>query len=295
MSGLSIFELVMFASVVAVYIAAAVTSVLQVVAGGRMYRHFLVAFVSIAAAMETVILLLRGIAINAVPLTGLFESLIVLTIVFSLMYLFLSITIKQVWFDSVMVWIILLVVLIAGGVAAPASRPLAIASRPWAIVHGIAMILGGASLTFAAASAVLYLLGRNELKNKKFMRVLGKIPNLEKLERMNVHALEACFLFVTFGIVSGIGIAAINSAALGISFAGWLVDSKIVLIVIIWALLGITLILKRTITLNGKTTAYLTITAFILILFALAGTAVFCKTKHNFIKSNSTASEIRDK
>ena len=125
------------------------------------------------------------------------------------------------------------------------------------------------------------------------MRVLGKIPNLEKLERMNVHALEACFLFVTFGIVSGIGMAAINSAALGMSFAHWLVDSKIVLILVIWAFLGITLILKRTIALNGKTTAYLTITAFILILFALAGTAVFCKTKHNFIKPGAAASEIK--
>ena len=124
------------------------------------------------------------------------------------------------------------------------------------------------------------------------MRVLGKIPNLEKLERMNVHALEACFLFVMFGIVSGIGMAAINSAALGMSFANWLVDSKIVLIVIIWAFLGITLILKRTIALNGKTTAYLTITAFILILFALAGTTVFCKTKHNFIKPGAVALEI---
>ena len=293
MSDLPIFELVMFVSVVAAYIAAAITSVLQIVAGGRMYRQFLVAFVGIAAAMETIMLLSRGIAINAVPLTGLFESLIVLTIVFSLMYLFLSITIRQVWFDCVMVWIILLMVLIAGGVAAPASRPEAIAARPWAIVHGIAMILGGASLTFAAASAVLYLLGRNELKNKKFMRVLGKIPNLEKLEHMNVYALEACFLFVTFGIVSGIGMAAINSAAHGTSFTSLLTDSKIVLILVIWAFLGITLILKRRSALKGKTTAYLTITAFILILFALAGTAVFCKTKHNFIKPGAAASEIK--
>jgi ABC-type uncharacterized transport system permease subunit len=125
------------------------------------------------------------------------------------------------------------------------------------------------------------------------MRVLGKIPNLEKLERMNVHALEACFLLVTFGLASGIGMAAINSAALGISFTNLLTDCKIVLIVIIWAFLGITLLLKRIIVLNGKTTAYLTITAFILILFALVGTAIFCGTKHNFIKPGATAPEIK--
>jgi len=293
MSGLPISEFVVFVSMVVIYIAAAITGTLQIVASGRRYRRFLVALVGAAITLEIVILLLRGIAINAVPLTGLFESMIVLTVVFGLIYLFLSITIRQVWFDCVVVWIILLMVLTAGSVAAPAAQPRAIAATPWAIAHGVAMILGGASLTFAAASAVLYLLGRNKLKNKKVLSVLGKIPDLEKLELMNLHSLEACFLLVTFGMAGGIGMAAINSAALGMSFANWLTDPKIVLILIIWTLLSVTLILKRTITLKGKTVAYLTITAFVLILFALVGTAVFCGTKHNFIRPGAAACEIK--
>ncbi len=293
MSGLPTSEFVVFVSMVVIYIAAAITGVLQVVATGRKYRRFLVALVGAAITLEIVILLLRGIAINAVPLTGLFESMIVLTVVFGLIYLFLSITIKQVWFDCVVVWIILLMVLTAGSVAAPAAQPWAIAATPWAIAHGIAMILGGASLTFAAASAALYLLGRNKLKNKKVLHILGKMPDLEKLELMNLRSLEACFLLVTFGMAGGIGMAVINSAALGMSFANWLTDPKIVLILIIWTLLSITLILKRTIALKGKTIAYLTITAFVLILFALVGTAVFCGTRHNFIRPGAAACEIK--
>jgi ABC-type uncharacterized transport system permease subunit len=292
MLGLPIWEFVIFAAVVVIYLVATITGVLQIAINSK-YRHFLSALVGLALVLETVILLLRGIAINAVPLTGLFESMIALTIIFGLIYLFLSITIRRVWFDCVAVWIILLIVLTAGSVASPASQPGSIAATPWAIAHGVAMVLGITSLTFGAASAVLYLLGRNKLKNKKVMHILGRMPDLEKLERMNFYALEAGFLLLTFGMAGGIGMAVINSAVLNISFAGWLTDPKIVLILIIWALLGITLILKRAITLKGKTIAHLTITAFILILFALVGTAVFFGTKHNFISPDTAAaSEI---
>ncbi|MDD5458036.1 MAG: cytochrome c biogenesis protein CcsA [Phycisphaerae bacterium] len=283
MAGLPVSEFMIFITAAGVYIAAAIVCVLQIIANGKRKRLTLTALVGIAVLLEILLLALRGISIHAVPLTELFESIILLTIVFGIMYLFLSFTIRRIWFDSVMVWIILLIVLIAGSVAAPPSQPRAIAATPWAIAHGITMILGVASLTFAAANAVLYLLGRNKLKKKNFVNVLGKMPNLEKLELMNIHSLEFCFLFITFGMISGIGMAAINSAALGVSFVNWLFDSKIILIVAIWSLCGITIILKRKIVLKGGGMAYLTITAFIFILFAIVGTAIFCGTSHNFI------------
>lgn len=293
MLGLPLLEFLMFIFVVVVYMVASIIGVFQLRANGEKYRLLLRLLVCLALVFEVVMLLFRGLAINAFPLTGLFESIIVLTIVFGIMYLSLSVTIRQVWFGSVMVWLILLIILIAGSVAAPASQPRAIAATPWAIAHGIAMVLGGASLAFAATNAFLYLLNRGKLKKKKISHILGKIPNMEKLESMNLRALEACFLFVTFGIVSGIGMAVINVTSLGTSFADWMIDSKIILIAIVWLLLGLTVILRRMITLKGKAMAYLTITAFVLILFALTGTVVFCETKHDFVKSDTTVSEIK--
>lgn len=291
MLGLPIPEIIIFAFVIALYLAAAIVGILQLPAGGEKYKRFLLPLVSLAVTLEAVMLIFRAVAIQAVPLTGLFESMIVLTIVFGLIYLFFSIAIQQVWFGSVMVWVIFGLIILAAIVAESASQAHAAAATPWAIAHGIVMILAGVATMLATASALLYLLGRRKLKQKKVMQVLGKVPNFEKLEHMNLLGLKACFVLLTFGLVSGIIMAAVNSAALGIPAHAWLADSKIVLIIVVWTLLGIILALRHFITLKGKKVAYATLLVFFLIVFAIVGTTVFCGTKHDFVKDSGQTVE----
>ena len=286
-------EMIVFVSVGILCLAAAIVGIVQLQSGGEKYRHLLPPIVSLAICLEAIILIFRAIAIKAIPLTGLFESMIVLTIVFGLIFLFFRIAIQQVWFGSVMVWVILTMILLTGIVAKPASEPHPVAATPWAITHGIAMILSGASTMFAMACACLYLLGRGNLKRKKIMRVLGRVPNIEKLERMNLFGLRVCFVLITFGLVSGIGMAAVSSAALEIAVLEWLTDAKLVLIAAVWVLLGMILVLRRMSIVKGNIIAYMTVIVFTLILFAFVGTMVFCGTKHNFIKDDVKAVEIR--
>jgi hypothetical protein len=148
-------EMAIFVLVVMFYIAAAAVGFLQLLVAGEKYRRLLMPLVCLAIVLEAVILIFRAVAIKGVPLTGLFESMIVLTIVFGLIYLSFSIAIEQVWFGSVMAWVILAMILMAGTVAEPAAEPHAVAATPWAIAHGIAMILGGASVIFETVSAFL--------------------------------------------------------------------------------------------------------------------------------------------
>ncbi len=290
MLGLPIPELIIFAFVIALYLAAAIAGILQLPAGGEKYKRFLLPLVSLAVTLEAVMLIFRAVAIKAVPLTGLFESMIVLTIVFGLIYLFVSIAIQQVWFGSVMVWVIFGLIILAAIVAEPASEAHAAAATPWAIAHGIAMILSGAAAMLATASAVLYLLGRRKLKQKKVLQVLGRVPNIERLERMNLFGLKACFVLMTFGLAGGVGLAA-TSASLNMTAFDWLTDPKIVLIALAWLLLGSILALWRTVKLREKTIAYVTLVAFALILFAVVGTSVFCGTEHDFSRSDVETTE----
>ena len=282
-------EIAMFLLVVLICVTAAAVGILQLLAGGQKYKQLLSPLVSLAVALEAVILIFRTVELKAIPLTGLFESMIVLTIVFGLVYLFLGIAIQQVWFGSVMAWVILAMILMAGIVATPASNPHEVAATPWAIAHGIAMILAGASITFAAASALLHLLGRRKLKRKEVMQVLGRVPNIEKLERMNLLGIRVALVLITIGLISGLGLAVTKSQTLEISVLGWLTDAKIVLIAVVWALLASTLVLRRIAALTGKTTAHITIVAFLLILFAIVGTSVFCETKHEFSQNGVKA------
>ena len=271
-------ELIIFAVVIASYLAAAVAGILQLLSGGEKYKRFLLPLVALAVTLEAVILIFRAVAIKAVPLTGLFESMIVLTIVFGLTYLFLSIPIHRVWFSSVMVWVMLVLILLAAIVASPASQAAEMASTPWAIAHAISMILAAAAAMLATASAVLYLYARRKLKRKDLLGVLGKVPNIEKLERMNLLGVKLCFILLSFGLVSGIGL----SISLEWATRAWLTDPKIVLIEIVWLLLGAILVLWKTVKLRERTIAQLTIVAFALILFAVVGTSVFCGSGHNF-------------
>jgi len=274
----------------ALFLAAAILGILQLPAGGEKLKRFLLPLVSLAVTLEAVMLIFRAVAIKAVPLTGLFESMIVLTIVFGLIYLFISIAIQQVWFGSVMVWVIFGLIILAAIVAEPASQAQAAAATPWAIAHGIAMILSGAAAMLATASAVLYLLGGRKLKQKKVLQVIGRVPNIEKLERMNLFGLKSCFVLMTFGLAGGIGLAA-TSASLNMTALDWLTDPKIVLIALAWLLLGSILALWRTVKLREKTIAYVTLVAFALILFAVVGTSVFCGTEHDFGLSDVNTTE----
>ena len=271
-------EMVIFIFVVVVYLAAAIVGILQLLAGGEKYRRFLWPLVLLAVTLEVVLLIFRAVAIKAVPLTGLFESMVVLTIVFGLVYLLLSSAIRQVWFGSVMAWIIFAMILMAGTVAKPVSEAHAIAATPWAIAHGIAMILGGASIMFATASAFLYLLGRGKLKRKEIIQVLGRVPNIEKLEHMNLFGARISFALLTIGLISGLGLASV----VGTGITGWLADGKVVCIIAAWILLGMILLLNRMLLLKGKARAYMTIVIFALLLFAILGVTVLGVTQHNF-------------
>ena len=285
MLNLPIPELIIFTSIIILYLTASIIGILQLREGGEKFKRFLCPIICLAIILEAVILISRAVAIHAVPLTGIFESMIVLTIVFGLIFMFVGVAIQQVWFASVMVWVIFGLIILAAIVAEPASQANIAASTPWAIVHAFAMILSGAAAMLATASSVLYLLGRKKLKQKKVLQVLGKVPNLEKLERMNIFGLKACFILMTFGFASGIGLAA-TSKSLNMTALDWLTDAKIVLIALTWIILGLILLLWHIVKLREKIIAYVTLVTFALILFAVVGTSVFCGTGHNFVRKN---------
>lgn len=294
MSALPLPEMIIFTFVIGFYVIAAFIGIIHLRTGGGKYGRLLLPLVCLAISLQAVMLVFRAAAIKAVPLTGLFESMIVLTIVFGLIYLFLSVAIQQVWFGSVMLWIILAMILLTTAVAEPASEPHEAAATPWAISHAVAMILGGSAIAFSTACAILYLLGIRRLKKKNLAQVLGRVPNIEKLEKMTMLGLKACFMLITFGLASGIGLAAVKSTVLGMDFLDWVTDAKIVLITAAWILLGAILVLRSVAALKGRTIAYMIIVSFVLILFAIIGTTVFCRTKHDFTKTDYDIVQVRE-
>ena len=285
-------EKIIFLFIVLTYLAVATIGFFQLTSSNRKYGILLYIFICLGVLLNIVLLTVRAIAIGSIPLTEIFDSMFFLTIVFGLIYIFLGTMVRQVLFGAVIGWLMLFLVLMAGAVASPASKLRTAAATPWAMAHGISMVLAGASIVFAATTAFLYLLGKKRLKQKKIAKVLGKVPNIEKLKRMNYHSLQICFLLLTFGLVSGIGMALINSPVFNKAVFSWFIDSKIILISASWLLLAVFFILKKLLTFKDRIAAYIAILVFVMMLFAFVGTAIFCQSKHDFTTKETNSVKL---
>ncbi|MBN1508862.1 MAG: cytochrome c biogenesis protein CcsA [Sedimentisphaerales bacterium] len=270
-------ETIVLLLIVMVHATAGTLAAVHLLRKHRRYEWLLTGCVSAAAMLDAVLLAVRGVSIKAIPLTSLFDSLILLALVFGVLYLLMKRAADQVWFDSVMVWSISGVVLAAALVARPASRPEEVARTPWAVAHASFMILATASIVFAAANSVLYLLGSYRLKHKAIMHVLGRIPNMETLARMNHLGVRVGFVLLTVGMVNGLGLSLLDTG-----LATWLADSKVICIIGAWSLLGAILVLDRLGLLKVKARAYATIVVFGFILIAIIGVTVAGATQHRF-------------
>ena len=283
----------LFLGILILSVISSVLGYVQIVKGDVKFRRLLVAFASLQITLGAVLLILRAVALKAFPVTGVFESMLILMVFIGITFLFLSVFMQQVWFLSVMVWVLFIIALLAALVAKPASVLQAEAKTPWVVVHAMSMSLAGAMIIFAAAMSVLFLWSRMRLKNKQFLKLFGKMPTIEKLESLNLLGLRLGFVALTFGLISGIGLVAVSSFDLGMTIGDWLTDSKIVMIGLAWVLLLGVLLLRRILGFGGKVVAQATLVVCFMILFAFVGSKILCKSDHDFgSQSESTHSHI---
>ena len=276
-------EKLLFLGILFLSVISSILAYVQIVKEDVRFRHLLVAFALLQITLAVVLLIFRSHAIQAFPMTGVFESMLVLMVLIGITFLFLSAFIQQIWFSSVMVWVLSVLVLLSALVAKPAAAPQEAARTPWAVAHALSMSLAGAMIIFAGAMSILFLWSRRCLKKNQFVKLFGTMPTLEKLQALNLLGLRLGFVAMTFGLVSGIGLVAISSQELGLPPADWLTDSKIVLVAVSWTLLLCILLLRRVFAFSGKAVAQATLVICFLILFAFIGSEKFCKSGHGLI------------
>jgi ABC-type uncharacterized transport system permease subunit len=290
MLQLPITELLIFLLAFGLGLAAAIVGILQLRTQGQRYKPHLTHLISGTVLFLAVFLVFRAADCKTIPLTSLFESLLVLMLVFGLTYVMFGLFIQQVWFGSVMSWIILFLLILTALVAEPASKAHEMETRPWAIAHGLAMALGSAMILLAAAAAYIYLLGQRRLKHKEFSKVFGMVPNLQKLQNMYIFALRASFVLLGLGLFSGIGMAALPSVRQEIPVRQWITDPRILGSAGVWVLVALTLLGRHFRLWKMKTTVYLTFFALLLLLIGLASRAIF-QGAHDELSPSTLSSE----
>jgi len=287
MFQLSLAEQVIFLLVLLLGMAAAAAGVWQLRKGEAISGLLMSHLMAMTLLLEAGLLIFRATAEGAIPLTGLFESLIVLTLVFGMTYLIFGVFIQQVWFSSIASWVMLVLIVLTGWAAEPAGGMRDMVPQPWALAHGSAMALGSAMTMLGAAAAILYLVGHRRLKHGQFSKVLGVVPNLENLKRLNRWALRIAFVFFSLGLVTGIGMAGLLARREEIEVGQWLGDPRLLGAAAVWLMVGLLLLGEAVHLVQFRTAAILTLLILaVLILGVIFRTSM--KGAHDFTRPLKT-------
>jgi HemX protein len=141
-------------------------------------------------------------------------------------------------------------------------------------VHLIAAIFGFSAIAIAGLYSILYLLLFRQIQQNRFELLFQRLPNLEVLEKLTMHAVAFGFLFLSITIFAGM----IEQKASGEVIN--LMEPKLVTLVIIWLLYGTGIFIKPIIGWDIKHMAYLFIFLFVFITILIVLMTFFSPTFH---------------
>jgi ABC-type uncharacterized transport system permease subunit len=206
-----------------------------------------------------------ALATGRFPLTNMAEYLLVLGWVVMSLYLILQLNLRVPVAGLVMPPIAGLAALGAwllqtNSDVAPAVDPSALF-----LFHTTVSTAGIATLCLAFAMSVLYLVQDRALKARKGLKLLERLPALEKCDRIAFRAMVAGFILLTIGIVTGVGVNRSLYERL------WTWEWKQILPVLAWIVFAAVILLRQMLGYRGRKSAYLAIAGFALGLLTVIG------------------------
>jgi cytochrome c-type biogenesis protein CcsB len=159
--------------------------------------------------------------------------------------------------------------------APPLIVPPALKS-PWLSLHILSSLLGNGMLAATFISALMYLVQERQIKQKRFGSFYKRLPSLETLDEIGRYSVICGFPLLTIGIITG---SIYAQTAFGIY---WRWDSKEVWTLVVWLLYAILLHERLAIGLRGRKAAWLSILAFLLLMFSFIGVNFWLSDYHRF-------------
>lgn len=144
--------------------------------------------------------------------------------------------------------------------------------RFWGAVHGVLLLLAAVGVSVGFIASLMYLAQAHRLKAKLPPGQGVRLLSLERIEAMNQRAILLAFPLLTAGLLVGIALQWQRGSFLD----AW--DSpKILSAVGLWIVFAILLYLRYGVHARGRQVAWLTMAAFVFLIFALG-------TVHPFVQ-----------
>jgi HemX protein len=141
-------------------------------------------------------------------------------------------------------------------------------------VHLIAAIFGFSSIAIAGLYSILYLLLFRQIEQNRYELLFQRLPNLEVLEKLTMHAVAFGFLFLSITIFAGMIEQKASTETIN------LLEPKLITLVVIWLLYGTGIFIKPIFGWDIKHMAYLFIFLFVFITILIVLMTFFSPTFH---------------
>ncbi|HEX4085701.1 MAG TPA: cytochrome c biogenesis protein CcsA [Chthoniobacteraceae bacterium] len=232
------------------------------VLGTGRYRQSRFVFGSMALgfAFQCGFLVARGHALNACPLTNLFEVLIFLSWSMVLLYFVVGTAYRLSllgMFTAPMAFVFQAFAMIAPIDSPPGPRR-HVGSHPWLETHAAICIVAYGAFALACVAGVMYLVQERQLKTHKLREFFFHLPPIADLAVAINRLLLTGFILLTLGLLSGFEVHEVRAA--------W---SKIAWGVGVWIIYGA--ILKADKWITPRRVAQLSVAAFSITLATLWG------------------------
>jgi len=166
-------------------------------------------------------------------------------------------------------------------IAATGQAPFLLTSpglhKGWLLAHIALIFTGYAALILSFGASLLYLIQERSLKSKKAGGILSRLPALEVIDEIGFRSLLLGFPFMTLGLIAGTVVAQSTYGRVN------LLDPKILLSILMWAVYLILLYTRWSAGWRGRRAAYLAAGAFAAAVVAWA--ANYFSTIHRFARS----------
>jgi ABC-type uncharacterized transport system permease subunit len=149
--------------------------------------------------------------------------------------------------------------------------------KGWLLAHIALIFTGYAALILSFGSSLLYLVQEHSLKSKKAAGIMSRLPALEVIDQIGYRSLLLGFPFMTLGLLAGTVVAQATYGRVD------LLDPKIFLSLLMWAVYLILVFTRWNSGWRGRRAAYLATGAFVAAVVAWA--ANYFSTIHRFVQS----------
>ncbi len=123
----------------------------------------------------------------------------------------------------------------------------------WLVVHIVLVLLGYAALVLMALASIFYLVQERQLKLKRPIALLDKLPPLGTLDRLISQSMGFGFVLITLGLVTGSLWAFVESGT------SWVTDPKIAVSLFTWGFCLLMVCLRVTAGWRGRKAALMAI------------------------------------